>query len=127
MGLRSYKKIADPHFHPQSLALEATLSLHPHHLSLHCSSEESLTYLSTFISHFSHCTLGQNPAACFCDLLPLLSGPTEDYFAALPCDYCSCDSSSQRNVSRDDMHHFLAWPVKPLTHGAVCSFSFLQL
>lgn len=101
----------------------------PRHLCLHCSSEESLTYLSTFISCFSHCTLGQNPVGCLCDLLPLLPGPTEDSISQLfPVIIVAVGlSSSQRNVSRDDMHHFWAWPIKPLTHGAVCSFPFFQL
>ena len=61
----------------------------PHHMSLHCSSDESLN-LSTFILHYLHCTLGHKPASCFPNLFPLLSGLIEDYSPALPFGYCSC-------------------------------------
>lgn len=100
----------------------------PHHLSFHCSSEENLAYLSTFIYSFSCCTLEQNPASCFCDLLPILSRPTEKYISQLfPIIMVAVWlSSSQRNMSRDDMYDFLDWPIKPLTH-AICSFPFFQL
>lgn len=66
----------------------------PHHMSLHCSSDESLN-LSTFILHFLHCTLGHKPASCFPNLFPLLSGLIE----ALPFGYCSCTIEFQPEES----------------------------
>ena len=99
----------------------------PHHMSLHCSNDESLN-LSTFIPHFPHCTLGHKPASCFPNLFPLLSGFIEDYSPALPFGHCSCVTEFQPEGKRAEVMDITSWPgPSSLVHLILHLIIFFQL